>query len=79
MVPRISYIPIGITCDFGLHLEMPNGMEHIMAKVNNCNTGRFTLGHNQYKPLMNSGLIRKKMNKASLRMHIRINTQRDTR
>jgi hypothetical protein len=35
VVPRISYIPMDITCDFGLHLEMPNGMEHIMAKVNN--------------------------------------------
>jgi len=39
-------------------------------------TARFTPGPDQQKPLMSSGLINKKMNKASLRMHIRSNTQR---
>jgi hypothetical protein len=33
-----------------------------------CNTGRSTLSHNQSKPLINSGLIKKRMIKASLRM-----------
>jgi len=44
------------------------------AARSRCNTGRFTLGSNQQKPWINSRLIKKKMNKASLRMCTRIDT-----
>jgi len=43
--------------------------------LGDCNTGRFTLSPNRYKPLMSAGLMRKKMNEDSLRMCITIITQ----